>query len=535
MYYSPKKNLREQTPHIGHFIGNQLPSEFLSKTLESLEDPIAQQAIINLLGGVDAFQADILAQSKSVEFDASGMPIFSTSKPSLLGGHGALTAQRKFEHAATTLPQAGIRGPWALGYGEFSEAGFEIAENKLGVYIAMIRSDEPIRLGEYIEQEILHAFESKRHCYLQQHASIAARIEEGTIGRNETMRELSKLQRVLQNPEASMAQDFPLVSHKLAVHAYGRALRRLLGDNLSDLKTMMIPHKFPHQGNLAIDFSRPHQKGGFSETWYDLGSWKFGKDMTREQAFGYVYATLDYGLTQVLLHLAKPESIEARISSFLNYHPEQEFLAGFFFDRMNDLDFLGWKIEPVKAHLNTSETILDYQDQPNQSAPYLRCEMPFVRLLARMMALPVPNRAPFPKGDIEQILEQQLPKTTIKHRAFLKARQKIVDELSENSKDEAISSQSVTVIFRKHGLSLSDRSKSLASLINKRHLERIKVERRTSFAPPLHDRIRQHNPENLVAANLPKGTQNDTAKGPFSNLTPEAFLTEYQRIQENGG
>jgi hypothetical protein len=528
-----EKNLREQIQHTGHFIGNLNPSEFLSMIMGPFEDPIARQAMINLLGGPDAFQANLLAQSKSVEFDPSGMPVFSSAKPSLLGGHGAQTAQKKFEHAVTTLPQAGIQGPCALGYGEFSASDFTIAGSKLGVYVAMIRSDEPIRLGEYIEREISNTFESSNRSYLQQQSSVATRIEEGTMSRDEALRELSKLERTLRDPIVKMAQDFPLASHKLAVHAYGRALRRLLGDDLTDLHAMIIPHKFPHQGNLAIDFSRPHPDGGFIETWYDLGGWKFGKEMTREQAFGYVYSTLDYGLNQVLLHLAKPGSPQSEINRLLHYHPEREFLAGFFFDRTNDLDFLGWQVTPVGAHLNTSETILDYQNQPNQPAPHQRYEMPFVRLLARMMDFPVPDRGQLPKGDIERILLQQLPKTITGHRSFSKAKQRIVEELSEKSEEEAISQESVTNIFRKHGLSLSDRSKTISSLINKRNLERIQDERRISFEPPLHDVINQRAPKNWAAENLPHRAENGATANPLAMITPEALLAEYQRIQNN--
>jgi hypothetical protein len=480
-------DLKKQTPHQDRRASLFLKVEELLSVLNDV--PVVRQAIINLKGGKEGLAQWLLSQSKYMDVDADGYPVFSQSKVSLLGGHGAKSAKNKYDYATDVLPEFGLKVPLALGYGEYTETKFQINGNKLGVYLAVIRNNEPERLGDWLANESERELEVQRKIMVELTKSLVDDISHSDSKSPAYRVKLESAHKEIDKA-AHGSSFFPLAQHRLAMYSYGRALRRVMGDDLSNLESMVIPARFPHIGNLAVDIKTVPSAEKIDVTWYDLGGWKFGRDMTRNEAFLNVYATLDFALMQVFVGiydlLGGVESSEERLKA-MKYRPEEELLKGFFFDRLKDPDFIDWKVFRVGNRLNTSATFMGYisYDTPKELPPPCeRYEMPFVRLLGKMMGLPVPKLVGVTKEEVGRLVKGHLSKQTLVHRLFTKNESKIIERLHKTCEHDVVTVAQIEGEFSRFGIVVKDRSSKIAEAINSIHVARSKATRVTSYEPP---------------------------------------------------
>ncbi len=366
---------------LADFERGKLPEE-----LPELKGSPANQAkfrqeleqLIDILSRGGRLPDQLMAQDgnklKDVEFDREGQPVFHEGGFPLLGGHGEETAKRKFENARYVLPEYGLRGPLVFGYGTYSTEGFEVDSKRLGIFISLKKKNELPRLSQYMEG--LHS---------QMFQAAFQSAEKEIAGLRGTAREM-KLEK-MKDTAYPFRKAFPKEEYTRILRSYGRALRRVVGDNLEDKSRMLIPYKYPHMGNLAIDFTRPLPGGGFEPVWYDLGGWKSGKEMTPEQAFSFVYYTLAYGFRDIV-HVLNVEGSDFNIIHRLKLlDPLQLFLEGFFYDRLEDPEFRKWKIHEPGFYTQVTDTFRGHLKDPSLPPPYLRKDMPYVQLLRKMMGM----------------------------------------------------------------------------------------------------------------------------------------------------
>ncbi len=320
----------------------------------------------------DQIMEQIGHKLKEVEFDPQGRPQFSDSGYPLLGAHGELTARKKFENARYVLPERGLRGPLVFGYGRFLGNNFEVDGKRLGIFVSLKRTVELPRLAKY-KEETGKRMNEKTRLYLEslRLTSPGAFDKEMRIAKKDAYYPFNKA--------------FPKEEYENILRSYGRALRLVLGENLADKDKILIPYKFPHMGNLAIDFTKPISGGGYEPVWYDLGGWKSGKEMTKEQAFSYVYYTLSYGLREVAGHVAQEGSDFNIMYKLKLLDPVKLFLEGFFYDQLQNPEFQKWQVNDPGFSDLVKNTFFGHLNEPSLPPPYLRTNRPYVLLLKKMM------------------------------------------------------------------------------------------------------------------------------------------------------
>jgi len=388
--------------------GGRLPDEFMKQSGKSLVD---------------------------VEFSQDGKPVFIEGTYPLLGGHGEITARKKFENARYVLPGYGLRGPLVFGFGKFLGEDFKVDGKWLGIFVSLKRKNELPRLSEYSNQLNDQMVQNAEQ-------SVQAALKGQGAARGGAL-----LGAIKNDPYFPFRHFFP--KEMAAIYqSYGRAMRRLMGENLADKDRIVIPYKYPHMGNLAIDFEKPLPNGGFETFWYDLGGWKFGKDMSLEQAFSYVYYIFNYGLRDIV-GPAKQEGSNINVMYKLrNLDPVALFLEGFFYDRLDDPEFKKWHGKPPEFYSRVDDTIKDHMGNSTLPPPHLRKEMPYVRLLRAMMGLKDPVDED--RSKIREVVEKWLDGPDVLTPARFKRGETlklIVDEL--RGVDGPIQSSHVNVVFQK--------------------------------------------------------------------------------------
>lgn len=323
---------------------------------------------------------DLLAQanvtsSQQTDFDADGRPVFSKNIFPLLGGHGDETARKKFEYARYLLPGRGKSGPLAFGYGRFVGEDFRLDGTGLGVFVSLKRVGELPRIGEAMEKESADAMQSW-------FTSASEKMARGTSLERQMIRVEVELHR---SDPLEIFRRIPIDVCRRGAEGYGRAIRDILGENLSDREQCLIPYKYPHRGNVAIDTANPRADGSFRTVWYDLGGWKFGNTMTEFQRFGYVFYSFGYGLSDVVAATTTEGSGFHALARLGRVDIVQEYLRGFFHDKLDHPQFRKWAGKPPAFYKAVSNVyhppITDRVLEPI----HLRTDAPFVSLLREMM------------------------------------------------------------------------------------------------------------------------------------------------------
>ncbi|HTL48979.1 MAG TPA: HAD family hydrolase, partial [Verrucomicrobiae bacterium] len=303
-----------------------------------------------------------------------GRVVLTPARFSQYGGHGAITAEEKFNHSRTTLPKKGFRSPIAVAHGTYrvdqgANKRIEKDGRQLGVFVSATRKAVPERFGHFdglIQDRYLAAFDAATE---RDKAAINAFV-------------MKTAKAYLINPVETAKRVAQMTDYGRSNRTYGRKLRAVVD-------AWLYPNQ-PHKGNVAFD---PDED--WPEIWFDLGGWKTGEELTPEQRFGYFYSALNYGITVITRSLVHNTMMETL------YHegaidPFGDFLEGFFYDQLDnpsfsrrDLKFMG---EHRGARLEETQTNLQLAIQSEESLLnpkslpplYKRLDQPFVPLIRQI-------------------------------------------------------------------------------------------------------------------------------------------------------
>ncbi|MEK6732083.1 MAG: hypothetical protein AABY55_00500 [Candidatus Omnitrophota bacterium] len=283
-----------------------------------------------------------LENAVHVEFDMEGRPIFSKHFFQQLGGLDYEEARAKFIHSIKTLPEAGLKGPIAVGYAKY--LGLKKDNRNLGVFISALRKEEPKRYDTVITNILTQYYEEVG-------GPLFKALEEHGSHMGGNVLEIAR--------EVGKKYDFGGL-----YRAYGKALR-LLND------AGFYPQD-PHTGNMALDLS-----GEKPTIWYDVGMWKVAADLTKAQRLAYRYWTLTYGSMNISRDMGTPGLTLAYMCELVN--PYHEFLKGYFYDKIDDPLF---KLNDFKINEGGRNSFQYTLLNPDDTTPvHSRISAPFVPLL----------------------------------------------------------------------------------------------------------------------------------------------------------
>ncbi|MDP2911498.1 MAG: hypothetical protein Q8N76_04100 [Candidatus Omnitrophota bacterium] len=289
-----------------------------------------------------------LENAARVEFDIEGRPVFSKPFFQQLGGLDHEEARAKFAHSIKTLPEAGLKGPVAVGYAKY--LGLKKDNRNLGVFISASRKEEPERYGIVINNVLTQYYEEVEQA-IRTHLLKALGGGYVFIDSGGSDLEIAM--------EVGKKYDFGVL-----YRAYGKALR-LLND------AGFYP-KDPHTGNMALDLS-----GEKPTIWYDTGMWKVANDLTKAQRLAQRYWTLTYGSMNVSRDIGTPGLTLACMCKLVN--PDYEFLKGYFYDKLDDPLF---NLSDFKIYRYGRNSLQYALLDPDDNTPvHLRKSAPFIPLL----------------------------------------------------------------------------------------------------------------------------------------------------------